>query len=213
MGQKDENRECRAIGETNNPRPGGWATKHKELNEHTAKGGKSTSHKDVGLGVPRSADAGATYPLQEARRRQSDWRRGAMEKIIQLEIYDRGILFVIEPTWEKAKKHLKKYFAGNELQRIKELSEILYTDSSCVGRTIDMNGYVMVLMKSVPDTSLLFGKLVHELFHAVSYTMEEVGIVHSSDTEEAYAYMIGYLAEKVITSFGLFQRRSLQDAT
>lgn len=33
-----------------------------EANEHTAKGGKSTSHKDVGLGVPRSADAGATYP-------------------------------------------------------------------------------------------------------------------------------------------------------
>lgn len=48
-----------------NPRPtaeDASRAEYKELNEHTAKGGKSTSHKDVGLGVPRSADAGATYP-------------------------------------------------------------------------------------------------------------------------------------------------------
>ena len=76
LGKKYES-ECR--GDTDNPKPtaeGASRAEHKELNEHTAKGGKSTSHKDVGLGVPRSADAGAKYPLQEARRRQSDWRRG-----------------------------------------------------------------------------------------------------------------------------------------
>lgn len=128
-----------------------------------------------------------------------------MEKIIQLDIYDRGILFVIEPTWEKAAKHLKKYFNDCNIEKIKCLAEILYTDSSCCGRTIMHNGYVMVLMKEKPGNAFLMGKLVHELFHSVSYTMEDIGIEHSSETEEAYAYMIGYLTEKVITSFGLFQ--------
>jgi len=39
--------------------------------------------------------------------------------------------------------------------------------------------------------------LVHECFHAVSYTLRHRGIPLNDDTEEAFAYAIGFLADEI----------------
>lgn len=48
-----------------------------------------------------------------------------------------------------------------------------------------------------------FGFLVHELLHAVSETMRMIGVDFSEDSEEVYAYTIGWLAHQIMERFGI----------
>lgn len=40
--------------------------------------------------------------------------------------------------------------------------------------------------------------LVHELTHCVSFIFESIGMPHTSDSDEAYAYLLGYLVEEIL---------------
>lgn len=41
------------------------------------------------------------------------------------------------------------------------------------------------------------GLIVHEVFHAISFVMQRIGIPFSDDTKEAYAYLIQYLFQEI----------------
>jgi len=42
--------------------------------------------------------------------------------------------------------------------------------------------------------------IVHECFHAISYTLRHRGIPLNDDTEEAFAYAIGFLTEQIFNN-------------
>lgn len=50
---------------------------------------------------------------------------------------------------------------------------------------------VIVLNKKDPAT------IAHESFHAVEFLMERLHIVHSWDTSEVYAYLLGYIVGEI----------------
>ena len=41
--------------------------------------------------------------------------------------------------------------------------------------------------------------IAHELLHAVSFLLREKGVIHTSDTEEVYAYLLGDLLRQVLS--------------
>lgn len=51
-----------------------------------------------------------------------------------------------------------------------------------------------------------YGTMAHEVHHVVSYSLADVGISHSKDSEEAYAYFQGYLMERVIRAFVMLNK-------
>ena len=48
------------------------------------------------------------------------------------------------------------------------------------------------------DCSKDIPTLTHEVFHAVEFLFERVGIKHSNDSSEAFAYQIKYLMGSIL---------------
>ena len=76
------------------------------------------------------------------------------------------------------------------------------SDKGCT--VIDQQiGVFFVWMPRKPQSAEDFGFLVHELLHAVSETMRMIGVDFSEDSEEVYAYTIGWLAHQIMERFGI----------
>ena len=56
-------------------------------------------------------------------------------------------------------------------------------------------------MPKLPDDATSFGFLSHEIFHASIAIMDAVGVELSESSEEAYAYLVGYLTRKALSAF------------
>ena len=71
-----------------------------------------------------------------------------------------------------------------------------------VGRcvTFDTNQTV-IRLDEIPGTCADYGTLQHEIFHAVDQIFRRIGMNLSEDSDEAYAYMIGYLTQEIYKRF------------
>jgi hypothetical protein len=47
--------------------------------------------------------------------------------------------------------------------------------------------------------------IVHECFHAISYTLRNRGINLTDDSDEAFAYSIGFLADEIMKSWRKYE--------
>jgi hypothetical protein len=68
------------------------------------------------------------------------------------------------------------------------------------GRMVMFSGKQTVLrLNFIPKTNNPehMGLLQHEIFHAVGFIMQEINTPLNEDTHETYAYLIGYLTEKI----------------
>ena len=56
----------------------------------------------------------------------------------------------------------------------------------------------LIRMKELPTTPMQFGMLAHEVSHVVTWALEELGFkLKASSSGEAYAYLTGFLTEKI----------------
>lgn len=95
---------------------------------------------------------------------------------------------------------------------IDELRKTMKADGFA-NETLDeewLKGSVMTTLCLSTGDALIYGRtysndavgqsiLAHEIFHAVSHIMRNIGIEHTSVTEEAYAYVIEYVEENALT--------------
>ncbi len=117
-----------------------------------------------------------------------------MNKIISIDIYDRDVMVHFgEKKYLKAK--LSKIF-GNE-----QASEIVSTISGKEkGKSLLLPGGQMVLyMPDFPKDIKGISILAHEIFHITNFTLEEAGINLTSDSDEAYSYLIEFLTKKILS--------------
>lgn len=61
------------------------------------------------------------------------------------------------------------------------------------------SGDAIVFGRSVPADVQGRATLVHELFHSVSCILQNIGVIHTDETEEVYAYTLENLTERVFT--------------
>lgn len=106
-------------------------------------------------------------------------------------------------------KHGVKVFFGNE----EELVSMAKKDGILeeVGKGLEESGsFSMVTFLLSSGDALIYGKkkpesildysiVSHEILHATSHILRNVGIEHTSETEEVYAYVIEDLTWKIFT--------------
>lgn len=122
-----------------------------------------------------------------------------MNKLIPIDVFYRDILIVFGNEKE-LRKSLSKYHSKEEVDRL--VDEV---DFSNKGNVVydSYNKAFFLWMPEKPKTSKDLGFLIHEVFHATCAVMSAIGIKLSDDSEEAYAYLIGFLTEKILDKLSI----------
>lgn len=109
--------------------------------------------------------------------------------IIPLVIYPFTIMISLGQTDNELKKSLKKID--------NEWDDIMIMDG--IGKFC-MNKYNQSLIRlwNYPTTCEEYGSLQHEIFHAVTFIFDRIGLKFSLlKSDEAYSYLIGYLTTEI----------------
>lgn len=63
--------------------------------------------------------------------------------------------------------------------------------------TLYENNLCLIRTKFIPKTADQYGTLHHEIFHAVSFILQELDVKLNKNTEEVYAYLTGYITREL----------------
>lgn len=111
-----------------------------------------------------------------------------MNFIVKLRIYPMDVMFSFGETNEE----LEKKFKGFNV-KTSNYFDSPFDYARCTQFT---NGQVVVRLRDFPDSPKGKGALAHEILHAVCYVMSYIGGKLSSNSEESYCYLMGYLTEQ-----------------
>ena len=129
-------------------------------------------------------------------------------KLIHIDMIRRDVLFHFGDAHSLCKE-LRKYHKKEVIDEIVDNPPKAETNS---GRTIyKSDPYVMIVwLPCVPTTIDMMDTLSHEIFHATVALMNSIGASLSVESEETYAYLIGYLTNRVLSDFHIsFQPRMM----
>lgn len=119
--------------------------------------------------------------------------------VIDIPLYNRDLLVVFGDTEYLAKQVSEAY--DIPLHEVYPIIEDI--DGRSDGRyyfNVEQ-GSRLVWMPRVPEEPQEYATLAHEIFHAVFGIMDEIGASPTKDSEEAYAYLVGYLTKEIYASF------------
>lgn len=122
--------------------------------------------------------------------------------IIPLVIYPFDVMISFAQSDEELGKILQaKGIDGQE--------ELWQMEETGIGRCCQFpTGSILIRLKFFPDSSFEYGCLQHEVFHATCYVMNKVAIpLEMGISDEAYAYLTGYLTEKIFYQIGKTLRK------
>lgn len=118
-----------------------------------------------------------------------------MHKVIPIEIYNTDLLVCFGDV-QGVKEALQKYIGDEKTEET--MRNFGKVGKTTLARTcMAANGGVVLWMPSLPSNTRDYGTLAHEVFHAVSYIMKKADVPFSADTEETYAYLIGYITLQI----------------
>ena len=114
--------------------------------------------------------------------------------IISLVIYPYDIMISIGESDVEFLNSIKNYGVKKNT-----VVDLLNLPDSLKGRTVMIleSNHTFMRLKSIPKTPLDYNFLQHEIFHSVDFILRKIGITLSTDSDEAYAYLIGYVTEKI----------------
>lgn len=129
----------------------------------------------------------------------------AMHKVIPIEIYNTDLLVYFGDV-QGVKEALQKYIGEDKAEEtMRNFGNVRKTT---IARTcIAANGGVVLWMPLIPDNTKDYATLAHETLHAAAFIMRKAGIQFSADTEEAYAYLIGYITLQIEEFIAALQER------
>lgn len=68
----------------------------------------------------------------------------------------------------------------------------------CQGRCVMFKrGEIILRLKTYPKTPTEYGNLAHEVFHAAEFLLRRINMPLTYESDEAYAYLIGYITEEI----------------
>jgi len=120
--------------------------------------------------------------------------------IVNLGIFPFDIMFSVDEPDNVLLKRLRKFGIDNE-----ELLKFLYNYEHSNGRTkmFDTN-HTVVRLSNFEDRENFIGTLSHEIFHAVTFIFDTIGIKYRLGiSDEVYSYAIGYVTKIAYEKLGL----------
>ena len=115
------------------------------------------------------------------------------EIVIQIPIYKTAVLIYWgdrKGLYKAVKRNSDKATAREVIEEVAPHTEGVTVKTS--GRT------VTIYLASPPRDARSVALLIHELSHATNFILQEVGIPHTEDTEEAYTYLLEYLTRETL---------------
>ena len=117
---------------------------------------------------------------------------------IPIEVYQRHVLISIGQSDEALLASLKQGKVREAEKELKSLS---------IGRKHDGRGGVLrcadgiIRLQSYDDADpYLRGLMAHEIHHCVFKMLDRIGFVHHHDSDEAYAYLTGYIHQEFLAA-------------
>jgi hypothetical protein len=119
-------------------------------------------------------------------------------KIIDYKIYPFEILVSFHDSFEELESIIKKKLPGNIHDGIE-----LFKSTDLAKTVMFSNGTTCIWFTPKLISGGLWGHGVisHEVFHAVDFLMNKIGIRLSNKSDEAYAYLIQYLTNEIYKMF------------
>lgn len=124
--------------------------------------------------------------------------------IIPLVVYPFDVMVSAGQTDKELCKELSG--KGIDVEKERELWEL--ASPTAPGRTaMFSSGQTLLRLRHFPDTSFDYGCLAHEVFHVVTFIMWKIGMKFKvMKSDEAYAYLVGYLTEQIMEVIGKVHR-------
>lgn len=120
-------------------------------------------------------------------------------KIIPIDLYSRDILVVFGDE-KYLRKSIRKYHTQEQTEAVMSECDINVNSKGRVIYSNVHNAFILWLPQ-LPSNPLDFDFLSHEIFHAANAIMTNIGASLSADSEEAYAYLIGFLTKRILEEF------------
>lgn len=114
--------------------------------------------------------------------------------IVPLIIYPFDVMISFGETNQEIDKHFEKYGLTAE-----DIDSATITSPTVQGRTVMFStNQTLIRLLAIPKTPTEYGNLAHEIFHAVTFVMDRIGMtLKVEESDEAYAYLIDYLTKKI----------------
>jgi hypothetical protein len=121
---------------------------------------------------------------------------------IDLPIYGGWVMVSINQTdAEFIKSYMKERDITDKTDTRNVCDMTIQEGELNLGKTVHMEGNVIIRIFGEIKTSKDYNTLVHELFHAMDFILDFRGLHLVDGSDEAYAYMIGYLMEKTMDAY------------
>jgi hypothetical protein len=112
--------------------------------------------------------------------------------IIDLVVYPFQVMVSISESDESLFAKLKKVGVD-----ISDTNLHVYSDTQRGRCIMFKENQTLIRMYELRDTPAWYGHLAHEIFHAVEFLMDRIGMKLTNESDEAYAYLISYLTEEI----------------
>ncbi len=113
-------------------------------------------------------------------------------KPVSIPIYRSTTFIAINLSDEQLKEHLRKHIDSKKT--IKELVKCSHLEGH-QGITAYAGGYSVVRYESLEDAQDI-NIIAHESFHVACSIIRYISLDFSEDSEEAFAYLLGYITEQ-----------------
>lgn len=116
-----------------------------------------------------------------------------VNKIIPLVVYPLDVMFSAGEDNNVLFRKLTN--AGVDKQEVK-LAD--YEETGIARYCLFKSGQSLIRIKAIPRSPQDYGLLQHEIFHCVTAVMWRIGMrLKIKTSDEAYAYLVGYLTEQI----------------
>lgn len=117
-----------------------------------------------------------------------------IRRYVSIDLFDTDVVLLI-CDWEDVIEQATSLVVGPKLEKLKELHAKHGKDPYADGLTFNFDGGGSVIWAPHKST---FDVLVHEAFHATVNLLKERATPLVPETEEAYAYVLGYIVRELI---------------
>lgn len=112
---------------------------------------------------------------------------------VEIPIYRTCFFIVVGLSDEELKVRLREYISKpKEIQALVEDSRV---DDGYQAMTAFLDGYSIIRFNSHEDVKDI-NMISHEAFHVVCSIMRHIDMPLSEDSEEAFAYLLGFIVEQ-----------------
>lgn len=117
---------------------------------------------------------------------------------VPIEVYGFWVHFVYGLDIGEAKEFLESTFSNNTFE----------IDENYAGITFNVNSsHSVIVFPTIAWDFVFWGTFVHEVFHATCNVMSQKPIRLTNDSEEAFAYLIGYITKTFVKKYTKQQKR------